>query len=363
MTAYVDPPGPNLAARRGRLIRCATVALATGAAFLFAASAGALADGAPTIAGATPVVYGQLESGNTANGSVTTDGADGYESYWALSVTNGDDVTIDWQAPLDVNGNGPVLSAYEVGTTDAAVEDADPFESDTLGTNGQDEMTFTADETGIMPVQFESNECCEESVPGPYEFTATVTHAVNLTVPTVSSLSSSGTVTVAVEDPDGAGISDPALTVDLQVQAAGQAWTTIGSAPASGGAARITYSVPSSLDGRTVKLQALAQGAAYQTQTSDSQSATVAAAPGSGSGHPKGGSGSSRHTGKACVVPSLVGKKLGSATKALAGARCRVGHVRRMRASHRARSRVIWQSHVPGSHLRAGATVGLVVGR
>ncbi|HEY5316601.1 MAG TPA: PASTA domain-containing protein [Solirubrobacteraceae bacterium] len=352
---------------RSRVIRGAALTLASGAAFLFLGSACALADGGQTIAGATPVVLGQLEFGNTANGSVTTDGADGYESYWALEVTNGDDVTIAWQAPLDVNGNGPLLSAYEVGTNDAAVEDANPDESDTLGANGQDVMTFTADETGIMPLQFESNECCDESVPGPYQFTATITHAVALTVPTVSSLSAKGTLNVSVENPDGARISDPALTVALQVEASGQSWSTIGTASPTGGTANIAYTVPSSLEGKTVQLQALAQGAAYQTQTSGSQSVTVAASgsrggsgPGTGS---RKGSGRVARTGAACVVPSLMGKKLSSARHALKGSRCRLGRLRHARASRKGRGRVIWQSAVPGSHVRHGTKVNLVVGR
>jgi hypothetical protein len=373
MSTLLDRPGHTGAARRGRLLRRAAVTSAISVASLFAGSAVALADGAQSIATATPVVYGQTETGNTANGGVTTDGLDGYESYWALNVTNGDDVTINWQAPLDANGNGPTLSSYEVGTTDAQVEDASAFESDTLGPNGQDQMTFTADQTGVMPLQFESNECCDESAPGPYEFTATVTHAVVLTVPTVSTLAARGTIAVEVDDPDGVGISDPSLEVQLQVKGGGQPWTTIGGAPASGGSTRIAYTVPASFDGDTVQLQALAEGAAYQTATSTAQSSTASGtASGSTSGSTTGsttgaGRGSGSHSGRtrgpACVVPSLVGKKLHAAAKALARGRCSLGGVRHTGTGRSARGRVIWQSLVPGAHLRRGTRVTLVVGR
>ena len=376
MITHADRPGRTSGSLRDRLLRCAAAAIAIGALSLSAGSAVALADGGQTIATGTPVVDGQLESGNTANGGVTTDGADGYESYWALNVTNGDDVTINWQAQLDENGNGPTLSAYEVGTDDSSVEDANAVESDLLNADGQDVMTFTADETGVMPLQFESNECCDESAPGPYEFTATVTHAVVLTLPSVSSLAAKGTFDVGVANPDGVGLSDPSLVVDLQIQARGQGWSTIGTASASDGSAKIAYTVPASLEGKTVDLQASAQGSTdYQPQTSNPQSITVDASgssgssgsgssgSGSGSGNGSGsGSGSAPRTGPACVVPRLVGRKLRAATKALAGARCRLGHVRRTRAGH-GHGRVIRQSLVPGTRLRVGAKVTLVVGR
>ncbi|MDQ6805136.1 MAG: PASTA domain-containing protein [Actinomycetota bacterium] len=366
MSTYADQPDRMIPSLRGRLTRCAGLATALGAFSLSAGSAVALADGAPTVASATPVVYGQLEFGSTLTGAVTTDGLDAYESYWALPVTNGDDVTIDWQAPLDSNANGPLLSAYEVGTNDLTLADAGPISSDPLGSDGLDEMTFTADATGVMPLQFESNYCCSESLPGVYQFTAKVSHAVVLTVPKVSSLSAKGTINVGVANPDGGGLSDPSLVVALQVQAGGGQWSTIGTALASGGSAKIAYTAPGSLDGKTVKLHALAQGAAYQTETSSSQPvsvATSASGPGSGSG--SGGSGSSggTHSGRACVVPSLVGKKLGLAKHALHGAGCSLGHVSHKHAKHSGRGRVIWQSQMTGAHLRNGTKVTLVVGR
>jgi hypothetical protein len=353
-------------------IRCAAAALAISALSLFAGSAVAFADGGQTIATATPVVLGQLELGNTLNGGVTTDGLNGFESYWALNVTNGDDVTIAWQAPLDVSGNGPLLSAYDVGTDDSSVLDASPSQSEPLGADGTDAMTFTADATGVMPLQFESGVCCSESVPGPYQFTATVTHAVALTLPNVSSLAAKGTIPVSVANPDGLGVSDPTLAVELQVQAAGQAWTTIGTASASGGAAKISYTVPASLAGKTVKLQALAQGAAYQTQTSSSQSVSVAASgsatgPGSGSGSGPGsgrgtGSRHARHPGLTCLVPRLVGKKLHPAEQALRNTGCRLGHVRGARATHGRKGRVVAQSQTAGARRHSGTRVNLVVG-
>ncbi|HWF52443.1 MAG TPA: PASTA domain-containing protein [Solirubrobacteraceae bacterium] len=372
MSIHLDQPGRMRPSLRGRLRRCAGVAVAAGAVSLSAGSAIARADGAQTLAGATPVALGQLELGTTVTGALTTDGLDGYESYWALPVTNGDDVTINWQAPLDVSGNGPLLSAYEVGTNDATLADATAIESDTLGTNGLDSMNFTADASGVMPLQFESNECCSESIPGPYQFIATVTHAVVLNLPNVSSLSDKGTMSVGAVNPDGLALSDPTLAVSLQVQSGSQPWSTIGTASVSAGTAKIAYTVPGSLAGKTLKLQALAQGAAYQTQTSDTRTVSVpAAATGSGSGSGSGGSkggtgtGSSRETRArgACVVPTLVGKKLRLAKQALHGAGCRVGQVRHAHVKSSGQGRVLSQSMTAGSHARAGSKVNLVVGR
>jgi hypothetical protein len=339
----------------GSLLRRATIAVALAAAFALAGSTAALADGGQTIATATPVTFGALELGNTATGGLTTDGADGYNSYWALSVTNGDNVSVGWQAPLDIYGNGPQLSAFDVGEDDSSVQQANPLTWAILPPGGQNTMTFTAVATGVMPLQFQSGECCDEADPGPYAFTATVTHAVALTLPTVSSMPASGTIDVSVANPDGVGLSDPSLAVDLQVGSAGQGWSTIGTASASGGVAGITYSVPSSLKGQAVKLQAVAHGAGYQTQTSDSQSVTIGASgttPGSGTA-----------SGRACVVPRVVGRTLARARHAIRGAGCRPGHVSRTPAKGGRRGRVRWQSRVAGTRVPLGSTVNLVVDR
>jgi hypothetical protein len=355
MTSDFDPGGMMMTSLRGGLLRRATISVALAAAFLLAGSAAAFADGGQTIATATPVTFGGLELGNTTTGGLTADGAGGYNSYWALSVTNGDNVSVDWQAPLDLYGNGPQLSAFDVGIDDSGVRHANPLTWAILPPAGQSTMTFTAVATGVMPLQFQSGECCDEADPGPYAFTATVTHAVALTLPTVSSMPASGTMDVSVANPDGVGLSDPSLAVDLQVRTASQGWSTIGTASASGGVAGITYSVPSNLNQQTVKIQAVAHGAGYQTQTSDSQSVTVA---GAGTR-----SGSGTASGRACVVPRVVGRSLARARHALRGAGCRPGHVSRAPANGGRHGRVRWQSRVAGTRVPLGSTVNLVVDR
>jgi hypothetical protein len=356
MTTDFDPGGTTLTSLSGSLLRRAAVGVALAAAFVLAGNAAAFADGGQTIATATPVALGALEVGNTTTGGLTTDGAGGYNSYWALNVTNGDNVSIGWQAPLDSDGNGPQLSAFDVRIDDSSVAHANPLTWAILPPAGQSTMTFTAVATGVLPLQFQSGECCDEADPGPYSFMATVTHAVALTLPTVSSMPASGTMDVSVANPDGVGLSDPSLAIDLQVRSAGQGWSTIGTASASGGVAGITYSVPSGLNGQTVKIQAVAHGAGYQTQTSESQSVTISAAgtttPGSGTA-----------SGRACVVPRVVGRTLARARHALRGAGCRPGHVSRAPANGGRHGRVRWQSRVAGTRVSRGSTVNLVVDR
>jgi hypothetical protein len=63
-----------------------------------------------------------------------------------------------------------------------------------------------------------------------------------------------------------------------------------------------------------------------------------------------------------CVVPKLIGKKLGAAKRAIRKAHCRVGNVKHHRSTRRHRNRVLSQSPEPGRHLRRGAKVSVTVG-
>jgi beta-lactam-binding protein with PASTA domain len=58
-----------------------------------------------------------------------------------------------------------------------------------------------------------------------------------------------------------------------------------------------------------------------------------------------------------------VGQRLRPARSKVANARCRVGRVRYKAAGRRKKGRVLAQSPRPGTRLRAGARINLVVGR
>ena len=76
-----------------------------------------------------------------------------------------------------------------------------------------------------------------------------------------------------------------------------------------------------------------------------------------------GGSGASLLQPGTCVVPRLIGTRLGGARHALKRAGCRLGAIKRKRAGAGSRDRVIRQSSRPGTILRTGRPVAVTVGR
>lgn len=235
-----------------------------GALASLALAAPALADGGKDIASATPVVYGQQQFGNTANGGVDAD--DDHRSWWALGVTAGDRVTIKWQAQhLDT-----ALHVLPVGTDDFNFPDADAFASDFLGDTGRSQLAFNAPRTGTMPMEFRVSY---KEAAGPYDFTAYVKHAIRLSVPRAGSRPMTGSIPVGVRNPDGAPMSDPGLFVTLQAKRkrGGKRYRAIGTASAGDGTANVAYKVPAALRGKKVLLRALGGGAAYRAETSSKQ--------------------------------------------------------------------------------------------
>ena len=64
-----------------------------------------------------------------------------------------------------------------------------------------------------------------------------------------------------------------------------------------------------------------------------------------------------------CLVPRVVGKRLDKAWHRIAAAHCRLGKVRRVKATRRRRGRVLRQSPAPGTRYRSDTRVDLRVGR
>jgi hypothetical protein len=77
--------------------------------------------------------------------------------------------------------------------------------------------------------------------------------------------------------------------------------------------------------------------------------------------------GSSANTGSGseskCVVPNVKGKKLAAAEKAITGAHCAVGKLKKARSKHVKKGSVISQSPGAGTSLSAGSKVGLVISK
>lgn len=230
----------------------------------------AQADGGKTIASATPIVFGEQEFGNSANGASTPAdfGDTNCDEYWALAVTAGDAITINWEG----QSSSLTLNIYPVGTTDYNLGNANTVTSQQLNANNKNQLKFTATRTGTMVVDFQDGDYCGQGSTGPYDFTAYVKHAVRLAVPKVASLSTTGHLRISVHDPDGEVISTSGLSVVLQIHVLGASWLTIGATYPVNGTANVAYKIPRSWRGLRVSLRARATGAAYVTENSGTES-------------------------------------------------------------------------------------------
>jgi hypothetical protein len=248
---------------RGRL---AAVALAT-ALGMFVAVGDAFAEGGKTIAGAPLVAFGQQEFGNTANGGEEEApcvlGKKAYESWWSISVIAGDEVTIDWESP---RADWNELKLYEVGATDYTFTQIRPAVSGHVNENGKAQVVFNAHRSGAVPLAFAAYPGCESEV-GPYNFTATVLHAVVLFMPRRTHLPPSGTVSVTVHNPEGGPINNPAVQVEVQLRIHGS-WHRIGTGSVVNSAASVKYSLPSRYQHQRAAIRAIARGNEYKTASS-----------------------------------------------------------------------------------------------
>ena len=64
-----------------------------------------------------------------------------------------------------------------------------------------------------------------------------------------------------------------------------------------------------------------------------------------------------------CVVPNVLGKKLGAASAAIKGRHCKVGHLHYLKSTKKKKGRVIRESPASGRHLGSDAKVNLWLGR
>ena len=240
------------------------------------AAAAARADGGATIASAPAVVYSQQQFGNSTNGGPDALGFSCItDSWWSLPAIAGDHVTVDWEGGRSVSR----VALFAVGATDynARISGLNGNQLALVSPNGtgRGELTFTAPRSGSMPLAFQVSTCVGEGgAPGPYDFVATVRHAVRLFVP-VGALRRGAAVTVQVRDPDGRPITIPALRVSLQVQRPGGHWRTVGQASPAAGLAKIPVALPRSYKGLKVSLRARAGGGGYLTATSQSRRVQV----------------------------------------------------------------------------------------
>ena len=243
------------------------------------------AQGGQTIASAPAVAYGQLESGGPAgfrtpdcNGTPVIGGFSdyGYWSWWTAPVVAGDVVTVDWQAQpgQDSSGNPRYwyrVQAFPAGTNDFTVADTNQVLDDIFAdraTIGQ--FSFRASVSGSMPFVFLSDSC---AAPGPYAFTASVSHGLLVSLQRFTRVHRTSKVSVAVDTPDGAAVPSG---VNVQVQLySNHRWSSVGSAPVSNGWAVVQLHLPRSVAGEVVSLRAYGTGSGYRGAVSRSTRARV----------------------------------------------------------------------------------------
>lgn len=144
---------------------------------MLAFAAPASADGGTSVATATPITRDVLMTGNTASlPPLPHSPYAAYESWWSLSVTAGEIVTLTWSTQSADTG----LAIWRAGADDQTVNTEHAIEGE--GSEYVDPSTgvpgaikFTATTTGVMPVLFfTQNDFRPPTPPGPYTFTVHV---------------------------------------------------------------------------------------------------------------------------------------------------------------------------------------------
>ena len=231
----------------------------------------ALATGGKSIAAAPPVVYGQQEFGNTATDQYLEDGcflgfANLYRSYWSLSVTAGDLLTINWEGTP-----GTELEVMPVGTTDYTLFQTDPVVDQSLSSNGKNQAQYAAPVAGSMPLYFQVCASDSEEVPGPYDFTVTAQHALvvgltpRLHIRTNSVLYGTATLASGLPAPDGLVFT---LTATWPAGSASYSATSVG------GGLAVPLALPESAEGEAVTF-AVTRAADVQYQAAKSAELSI----------------------------------------------------------------------------------------
>jgi hypothetical protein len=238
--------------------RVSCIALLVAASALVGAQS-AIAEGGRSIAAAPTVAAGQQEFG-----TIVSHGMGGCKTWWLLAVVAGDAIRIDWEVQSD---HYVELQLFPPGTSDFNFPQTHPLVGGRPNENLKAELSYETSQTGDLPVLFEDPGCYGNTAPGPYSFTANITHALNASLPHVAVLPRKGVLTVAVHNPEGGAINNPAVQVELQIKGRGS-WQRIGIGAVGNAAAVIPFKIPTSLRHKRVTLRALAHGVGYKQASS-----------------------------------------------------------------------------------------------
>lgn len=223
----------------------------------------ARAEGGAAISGAPVVAYGQQEFGY-----VHFVKYEDCRQWWLLPSVAGDHLQIDWE----VQDPYVVLRLYPLGTNDFNFPQNNTLTSGGINSNMKAEFTYVSEQTGDLPMLFTDPGCYGNAEPGPYNFTAYVTHSIVVGSPNIAVLHARGIVAVPVHDPAGGEINTPVVTCVLEIKGRGR-WTALGTAPVANSLATIHFKVPPRLRHQHVALRALATGAGYFPASSTARKA------------------------------------------------------------------------------------------
>ena len=194
----------------------------------------------------------------------------GHVEFWKVNLTPGHYFALNGTA--SPGATDFYAKVFPAGTVDATLRTKSPLVQGRLSAT----IGFTASRRGIYPIEI---VCAKSPSCGSFRFFVSVTQEIVLVLPHSADLKSSGTFTVGVRTPEGSPVSSRRLIVDLYGLWKGNYTTlthhVLGSVEAIRGKAAFNYTLPASLSGQTISLQATASGPGYSPATSALRQAKV----------------------------------------------------------------------------------------
>lgn len=231
----------------------------------------AFASGGDTIATAPSVTYGKQLFGNTATDGhgITPTSCATAASWWSLPTSAGDQITIDFEGDLDY------LAAWPVGTTDFNIHSSSALKESEVGENDRQEAIFTTPVGGVVPLEFyiaEGGLGCGNNnhEPGPYDFTASVRHALVAGLTPVTSIYTKSIVTGTAYLADGTPAPDGLIFhLVAKWHNSGKLIRATYSAATASGALSFQLALPPKIVGKTTRVAiSRAEDASYQAAKS-----------------------------------------------------------------------------------------------
>ncbi len=213
-------------------------------------------------------MYGQQEFGNTTNGYAAPGSCNNKLQFWLLPVTIGDQIVLDWEIiGYDPNATYGEVRVLPVGTTDFNLDNTPDVVVSDPNSVGKNEIKLTAVTSGQMVLEFRANvgAYCGTWGTYAYDFTANVTHAVAIQMPTISSLRNGQAVQVGVHSPSSTTVSGPLVALQILH---GRKWETIGSATVQNSVARVHVRFPRGVLRGRAYLRAIVTGTSYRRAVS-----------------------------------------------------------------------------------------------